>query len=76
PHDFIGKYLSKGVNGFNHSLAFTTGNFPEHIVITAANRRVTEATCRSCHAQVTHSIDADTQPLECIRCHSSVGHGP
>src|SRR5690242_21733876 len=24
PHDFVGKYVTKAVNGFNHSFAFTT----------------------------------------------------
>ena len=78
PHGSIaGKLWTKGINGFNHSLAFTTGRFHEPIRITAANRAVTEATCRDCHADVVHAIDASPGPsgaLDCIRCHSGVGH--
>ena len=77
PHDFLGKYLTKGINGYNHSLAFTTGRFHEPIQINARNRAVTEATCRACHADVVHAIDTlppDGEPMSCIRCHSSVGH--
>ncbi len=81
PHDSaIGKLTCKGINGFNHSLAFTTGNFPEPLRITEYNRRITEQACRHCHAEIVHSIDsptlhqADHQDLSCIRCHADVGH--
>ena len=32
PHDLIGKYTTKAINGFNHSFAFTSGRFPEQIL--------------------------------------------
>jgi len=77
PHNFFGKYLTKGLNGFNHSLAFTTGNFPDNILIKKRNRAVTEQACRDCHAPMVREIDAfghGPQALDCIRCHGSVGH--
>ena len=77
PHDFFGKYLTKGLNGYHHSLAFTTGNFPEPIQITPRNRAVTEGACRDCHRDVVQMIDHSPRPgeeLSCIRCHSDVGH--
>lgn len=78
PHDsFWHKWYVKGVNGFNHSWAFTTGNHPDPIVITDFNKRVTESACRHCHADIVHSIDftaAGSDPISCIRCHSDVGH--
>ena len=77
PHDFLGKYLTKGVNGFWHSLAFTTGRFHEPIAIGARNRAVTEGACRTCHADIVELIDRHPNrsgPLDCIRCHRSVGH--
>lgn len=47
PHDsLIGKYYVKAVNGWNHSLAFTTGNYPDELQITDFNRKVTETACR------------------------------
>lgn len=78
PHDLFGKYAVKARNGFNHSLAFTTGRFHEPIMITPANRAVTQAACRHCHAPIVDAIDADPAPreqvLDCIRCHAGVGH--
>ena len=77
PHQFAGKYAVKGLNGLNHSLAFTTGRFSEPIRITALNRRVTEAACRYCHGDIVQVIDAASrggEALSCIRCHSEVGH--
>lgn len=77
PHDFVGKYVAKGINGFNHSYAFTTGRFPEPIQITARNREITEGTCRGCHTAVVHQIDVTVggeHAVECLQCHRSVGH--
>ncbi len=77
PHSFIGKYLTKASNGFWHSYAFTTGFFHEPIRISDRNRRITEATCRHCHAEIVHAIDfsLDSQkPISCVQCHQGVGH--
>jgi cytochrome c nitrite reductase small subunit len=77
PHDFVGKYLTKARNGYNHSLAFTTGDFPEPIRITPLNRNITEQACRYCHQEVVQAIDSHAtgaEEMSCIRCHSSVGH--
>ena len=52
PHDLLGKYSTKVINGFRHSLAFTTGRFHEPIQITPRNRRITEHACRSCHEDI------------------------
>jgi len=87
PHDVIPKYAVKALNGFNHSLAFTTGRFHEPIRIKGFNRAVTEASCRSCHGDVVAMMDG-TGPgaghgagaaqgedgLSCVRCHGKVGH--
>ncbi|HDP34885.1 MAG TPA: cytochrome c nitrite reductase small subunit [Candidatus Hydrogenedentes bacterium] len=77
PHTFLGKYWVKGMNGFHHSLAFTTGNFPDQIEIKPGNRAVTESSCRYCHADMVEQIDAfghGPQALDCIHCHNTVGH--
>lgn len=81
PHDFVGKWVAKAMNGYHHSLAFTTGRFPDPIRITEKNRRITEGTCRSCHREVVGSIDGAPAggphgdgALECVKCHRSVGH--
>lgn len=77
PHNFVGKYLSKAENGFNHSWAFVTGWFHEPIQITPKNREITEQACRHCHSDIVQAIDplhALGQALSCLQCHGNVGH--
>jgi cytochrome c nitrite reductase small subunit len=80
PHDFVGKYYCKTRNGFFHSLAFTTGRFPDQIQITEFNRRVTEQACRDCHEAIVDQIDhaptsgGQVEPQSCLHCHATVGH--
>jgi cytochrome c nitrite reductase small subunit len=80
PHNVVGKYTTKAINGFNHSFAFTSGHYPDQIHIGPRNRRVTESACRSCHVDVVEAIDAagtrggHPQDTECLRCHRTVGH--
>jgi cytochrome c nitrite reductase small subunit len=76
PPGLVAKYFTKGVNGFFHSFAFTTGRFPEHIRITERNRRVTESACRHCHAAVVAVIQGSTGrgPANCLACHPGAGH--
>jgi len=57
PHDLVGKYLAKASNGFWHSLAFTTGVFPDPLQIKSHNRAITEGACRECHAAIVAAID-------------------
>ena len=83
----IAKYLTKAENGFWHSLAFTTGNFPDPLRIKPGNLEVTEGACMKCHRSLTaamapgpHLIGIegraapDAEALSCVRCHASVGH--
>lgn len=79
PHNIIGKYAVKANDGFWHSLYFTTGHYPDVIEITKFNRKVTEGACRRCHENITAEIAGNpghggAAGLQCIRCHSSVGH--
>lgn len=77
PPGLFAKYATKAENGFRHSVAFTTGRFPEPIRITARNRAVTERACRHCHAEIVQAIDRFPRQggaLACISCHRTVGH--
>lgn len=77
PSGLVGKYVTKAANGFRHSLAFTTGRFPEPLRITARNREITEGACRECHQEIVQAIEGPHQlsgRLACVRCHGSVGH--
>lgn len=77
PPGLVSKYVTKAVNGFNHSLAFTTGRFPDQIRITQRNFDVTESACLKCHADIVQAIRATrehNQDVSCIACHSRVGH--
>ena len=73
PPGGLSKYWVKAVNGFNHSYAFTTGDFVEPIRITARNREVTEAQCRRCHGDIVATM-GHVEAVSCIRCHDAVGH--
>jgi cytochrome c nitrite reductase small subunit len=57
PPSLLPKYVTKGINGFNHSFAFTTGRFPEPIRITPRNFEVTESACRKCHEDIVSAIE-------------------
>lgn len=76
-HDVIGKWITKADNGFFHSLAFTTGDFPEPIRIKPRNRQVTQSACLHCHSELVEALlpphSGGETPL-CVRCHRDVGH--
>lgn len=74
PESLIPKYAVKGINGWNHSVAFTTGHFDDPFRITPLNVRVAERSCRRCHGELVATIDHDPAELRCIRCHANVGH--
>jgi len=79
PHDMWGKYATKAINGFNHSLAFTTGNFHEPIQINAMNRAIAEESCRQCHGRIVAEMEMGVhagvgEPAACLHCHQGVGH--
>jgi hypothetical protein len=78
PHDLVGKYATKGINGFLHSLAFTTGRFPNPIRIRGFNHDIIERACRECHEPIVAAIDpagdAHQTKDDCTRCHKYVGH--
>ena len=76
-HDPIAKWATKADNGFFHSLAFTTGDFPEPLRIKPRNRRVTQAACLHCHDDFVDALrpgHSDGETMLCIHCHSDVGH--
>ena len=76
PHDALGKYAAKASNGFWHSLAFTTGRFPDPLQIKAHNRAITERTCRDCHDAIVDQIDArGFEPIEAAAAASTPDEG-
>lgn len=79
PHDVIGKYLTKGENGFEHSKAFTLQNFHEPIMIRPRSARIVQKNCIRCHAALVNEMRDKVpappdQPFSCARCHAHVGH--
>jgi len=77
PPGLVPKYATKAVNGFFHSLAFTTGRFPDEIRIQARNGAVTESACQKCHAEIVAAAQQTRRhpsPLACVSCHRHVGH--
>lgn len=77
PHGFLPKYFTKALNGFHHSLAFTSGRFPDDIQITARNHKVAEEACMKCHEDITDGIRSTRHrkdDIACTNCHRDVGH--
>lgn len=77
PPGFLAKYATKAVNGFFHSLAFTTQHFPDEIQITGRNFRVTEKSCLKCHDDIVsgiRSVRGHRADISCTGCHRTVGH--
>jgi len=77
PHNFVGKWLSKADNGFFHSLAFTTGDYPFPLQIKSRNIEVTQEACLYCHSQTVHEmlpVEAGGEIPQCVHCHFQVGH--
>lgn len=78
PHtSALAKWAVKGLNGFNHSLAFTTGAFPEPIRIKELNAAVAQENCISCHDTMVSQIHGAPpgEDRSCVSCHSNPGHG-
>ena len=79
PHDWVSKWLTKAINGYHHSIAFTYWTFKDPIRIKPGNADVLNENCRYCHrgfvGEITaHRVINDHQ-LNCVRCHESAGHG-
>jgi cytochrome c nitrite reductase small subunit len=85
PPGLVPKYVTKARNGFWHSFYFTTGAYPDPLQITARNHEVAEQACRTCHGELTESIEpvrtgaaaappAHATETSCTRCHDKVGH--
>ncbi|MCX7818501.1 MAG: cytochrome c nitrite reductase small subunit [Kiritimatiellae bacterium] len=78
PDRAVEKWLAKARNGWNHSVAFTLGNFPEPIRIRPANLRALQHNCIRCHRDmagpVAGHVDVELGSARCTDCHRSAGH--
>ncbi|MGI9553643.1 MAG: cytochrome c nitrite reductase small subunit [Thermodesulfobacteriota bacterium] len=79
PQDFPNKYISKAVNGYNHSRAFTLQDFHEPIMITQKNRLILQNNCIECHGEMAYNLvhinTTIPDAVKCVKCHRTVGHG-
>ncbi len=79
PHSLIPKYLAKADNGYRHSKGFTFMDFHEPIMIKPRNAGILQENCLACHGDFVHEIVAGSTTakgaVECVHCHSTVGHG-
>lgn len=80
PHELIPKYLAKADNGYRHSKGFTFMDFHEPIVITPHNAVILQDNCLRCHGDFVHDIVGGSRSIspdsvQCVHCHSAVGHG-
>jgi cytochrome c nitrite reductase small subunit len=76
PQRGLAKWMAKADNGYRHSEAFTFQDFREPIMMTAGNRRILQRSCLECHRDLIHQMAAGRyDAVECVHCHSGVGHG-
>lgn len=77
-HNQLLKYFEKARNGWNHSKAFTLGNFPEPIRITPHNLNSLQHNCVECHEVAVSEImghrDVERKDARCTVCHRASGH--
>jgi len=80
PHSFPGKYIAKAENGYHHSRGFTFQDFHEPIMIKKRNSEILQDNCVRCHADLVAFMRPEAggagMGVDCVHCHSSVGHGP
>ena len=77
PHGFPDKWIGKGINGFNHSVAFTLNNFHDPITINDFNADIVQQSCLYCHGELLDTVYQHVSvddSLTCISCHADVGH--
>jgi len=79
PSGFFSKYITKMLNGYHHSTAFTLMNFHEPIQIKEKNKDIVLNNCVRCHQDLTHDIKGlsahqGKNTLDCLHCHAEVGH--
>ncbi len=75
PAGLVPKYATKTSNGFWHSFAFTTGRFPDPLQIKPHNYAIAEQACHKCHQDMVEALGPfGRERVECIRCHTHVGH--
>lgn len=79
PSDFVAKYIAKAENGYYHSKGFTLQDFDEPIKIKASNAQILQDNCLACHGDLTremvHGTAQNSDSVQCVHCHASVGHG-
>lgn len=75
-HDnIVNKLFVKGLNGFNHSFAFTFNTYEEAITITQFNADVVNDSCLYCHQELVSMVVPDHEDApNCISCHTGIGH--
>lgn len=76
PHDsLVSKWIVKGINGVNHSVAFTFQSYGSNLQIRDFNADVVRGNCIGCHETAVSMISPthDNSP-DCLSCHSDVGH--
>lgn len=65
-------FIWKGYDGAKDVTLFFTGNFSDDTVITGHGRKVAQANCARCHAQVVSNMD--TSERNCWECHRGMTH--
>ncbi|HEX9721422.1 MAG TPA: cytochrome c nitrite reductase small subunit, partial [Ramlibacter sp.] len=68
PQGFVGKYVAKALNGYNHSKAYTLQDFDEPIAIKPFNTRILQDNCLACHRALVHEAAMARGRSEEVSC--------
>lgn len=78
PHNFIGKWTTKAINGFNHSKAFTLDKeLPIVFEAKESTKKIAQDNCIRCHDSIAShpaGLDNKQEPLRCLSCHPNPAH--
>jgi len=77
PPGVVGKWVTKAINGWNHSVAFTLMNFDEPIRAKDWNREISVNRCLDCHSTMVAHMEVrpgDVEGARCLHCHGNPGH--
>lgn len=82
PHSFVRKWAAKAQTGLGHAYHFTFDkSLPQHFSANSDTKKWAQENCIRCHGDYAHNaINPTLNPsntkdaLNCVSCHSSVGH--
>jgi cytochrome c nitrite reductase small subunit len=68
----INHLIWKGIDGTKDLVSFLSGSYPDYITATSHAKKVIQANCVRCHADMVSRINTDDR--NCWSCHRRINH--